>query len=184
MNDQIRSRMFVINMPGTHGSGTQDATSAIGQAVSWTIRWFMGQWGSTFGTKTPTPKQLAERFAKIHIENPVQYSSKGLVTGRLISDDKKGMGSTITKAFQKLGRQDKITSMLATGDGGKAATDYRDSPYFFNEFHAACFQAAFPAIFLRFQGLSSSQSLVDMELDEIEKGCYYINQSLQMLGMI
>lgn len=39
-------RWNVINMPGTHGTCTQDQTAATGKAVSGMIRWYMGKWGT------------------------------------------------------------------------------------------------------------------------------------------
>jgi hypothetical protein len=193
----FRRRMYIINMPGTHGSGTQCQSSAIGESVRGMIMFLMNRWGTTFGEKPPTPKQLAELFAKIHIESPVQYGKKGLVTKRRISDDKTGMGEKITAGYQKVGRTKQIGTLLKTGGifGQNAATDFRDTPYFFNEFHAACFRMSFPAIYDRFAGDKSWWQThandpkhlkgLDEELDEIEAGGLpYIQKSLEALGMI
>jgi len=191
LDKQFRQRMYTISMPGTHGSGTQCQSSAIGEAVFGMIRFVMSKWGTTFGEDPPTPEQLAEAFAKIHVENPVTYTKKGLVAKRLIFDDKTGMGTKITQKFQGVGRQKKIGGMLGDSD----ATDFRDSPYFFNEFHAACFRASFPALYERFAGDKSwwqthandpkHLAALNLELDEIEGGGFpFLNGSLVALGML
>lgn len=191
LDKQFRQEMYVINMPGTHGSGTQCQSSAIGEAVRGMTMLIMSKWGTTFSEKPLTAMQLAESFAKIHIESPVTYDKRGRVTKRLIFDDKTGMGTKITSQYQKVGRTPQINKLLQT-DEPKA--DFRGQ-YFFNEFHAACFHAAFPAIYDRFAGdkawwqthANDPKHLAAMnaELDLIEGGGFpYVQQSLHSFGMI
>jgi len=199
LKEQFRERMYVINMPGTHGSGTQCESSAIGEAVRGIIRFLMTMWGTSFGGKPLKKEKLIESFAKIHIESPVKYDEKGNVAKRFISDDNKGMlaKKDITKQYQSVGRQGQISTMLQTGgiSGNWAATDFRNSPYFFNEFHAACFRDVFPALYEQFGGdkawwqthANDAKHLAKVcaELDRIESGEFpFTKHSLQLLGMI
>jgi hypothetical protein len=199
LEKQFRREMYVINMPGTHGSGTQCESSAIGGAVRGIVKFLMTMWGTNFGGKPMNMEKLVEAFAKIHIESPVQYDKKGNVTKRLISDDNRGMlaKGDMTKKYQSVGRQEQIGTMLQTGGifGDWAATDFRDTPYFFNEFHAACFRKVFPALYETFGGdkawwathAKDAKHLTKMnaELDRIEGGEFpFTMGSLEQLGMI
>jgi len=199
LDKQYSREMYVINMPGTHGSGTQCQSSAIGEAVRGIIKYLMTKWGTNFGGKPMTMEKLVEAFAKIHIESPVQYDKKGKVSKRLISDDAKGMlaKGDMTKQYQSVGRQKQIGTMLQTGGifGEWAATDYRDSPYFFNEFHAASFREVFPALYERFGGDKAwwqthgndakHLTKVNAELNRIDGGEFpFTKRSLEQLGMI
>ncbi len=184
---KLRNQMCVINMPGSHGSGTQDQTSAIGATVSAMIKYYMSAWGTDFNTRAPLPVEIVDLFARIRSENPVHYSKKGLVTERWITDDKKGMGHIAKQAYQKLGRKDTITKMLASGSifgGGQKATDLRDSPYFFNEFHMWCFRCAYPAITDFFEGKRPDPRILDAEVDAIEHYHKDTWKSLKNLGMV
>jgi hypothetical protein len=192
LDDQFKARMLTINMPGTHGSGTQWITSAIGRSVLGMIKAFMTHWGSRYQGGDPSPRELCEDFAGIHVENPVQYDKKGNVAKRQISDDAKGMAvspfAKLTKKWEKVGKKrDKVISGQFTEMSahiGRTAVDFRDSPYFFNEFHAACFKSAYPALYGRFAGDFSNQDLVNLELDDIEQNQPNITASLRALGMI
>jgi hypothetical protein len=176
-------------MPGTHGSGTQCFTSPIGRAVFAFIQWTMSQWGTRFDGGAPSMKQLAEAFARIHVESPVQYDGKGLVKSRLISDDTKGRmnPSDFKMAYQSVGRVKQITQLfesMSHSQGNRTVTDFRNTPYFFNEVHAACFRAAFPALYARFDGNFQNQTAVNAELRDIMVNWPFIEKSFEQLGMI
>lgn len=189
LEDQLRARKYVVNMPGTHGSGTQCHTSPIGRAVYAFIVWTMSQWGTKFDDPVPTMKDLAEAFARIHVEAPVQYDDKGLVKKRLISDDKKGhmRPSEFGMSFQSVGRVKQISQMfeeMSHAQGNRTVTDFRNTPYFFNEVHAACFRSAFPALYARFDGNFQNQTQVNAELRDIMVNWPFIERSFEQLGMI
>lgn len=186
LSDQFRPRMVTYNMPGTHGSGTQWMTSAIGRSTLDMIKWAMTHWGSSFSGGAPSMEALAEAFASIHVDSPVKYDKKGNVKARLISDDAKGFAARVTHAFKNVGRKETLSKELAkvASNQQRDVTDFRDSPYFFNEFHAGCFRAAFPALYARFSNDFSNQSAVDRELDRIEANFPSITASLRNLGMI
>jgi hypothetical protein len=194
LNVQFRQKMITYSMPGTHGSGTQPATSAIGKAVKGMIMFLMDRWGTSFGEPTPSLMELLEAFAAIHDENAVHYDEKtGLVKDRLIWDDKKGFGKSkdFSGAYQSVGRHEQIGTIV-TG------TDFRDSPYFFNDFHAACFQVTFPAIWARLVGGPAYWAREDPKkggrrdahLRELTaditkmNGCPNLKKSLAKLGML
>ncbi|MGH8147483.1 MAG: hypothetical protein ACREPY_14265 [Rhodanobacteraceae bacterium] len=148
-------KLIFLPLPGTHGSGTQFLTSAIGRSAYSTIMRFMSAWGTTFD-ENPTSAAICECYAGIHVENPVTYNKKGIVTKRLISDDAKGFATSVTDPSLKVGWQSRgrvktITAnferMARSGTGGQ--TDFTDTPYFFNEFHFSAFGEAFPQLYAR-----------------------------------
>lgn len=189
--DALMSQLMTfMHLPGSHGSGTQCLTSAIGRACHGMIMTYLNQWGTRFDAPPPDAKELANTFARIHVENPVQYDKKGLIKSRLVSNspgDATGPGRKTKFAWQEVGRVKEIAAnyeRMAAADASKGDTNFRDSPYFFNEFHAAVFKAAFPAVYLRFTGNMMHQVEVNRELDEIEARHPMVAESLTMLGMI
>jgi hypothetical protein len=179
-------------MPGTHGSGTQQFTSAIGLACHGIILRYLNKWGSPF-RNVPTDGQLCDAFARIHVENPVKYDAQtGLVSERRISDEASGKvtsrtARSIKHAFQKIDpkRTAAITkNFQSMAAAGKARVDYRNTPYFFNEYHASKFAKAFPQLSARFAGDFNNQAQLDDELASIERNYQYIVPSLMQLGML
>jgi hypothetical protein len=186
----FRGLMTYLHLPGTHGSGTQPLTSAIGKAAWLTIESCLCTWGSRFSNGTPTPKAICNAYAGIHLENPVKYDEKGLVAERYISDDPKGQSKNrnnpaVQWGWQKVGR---VKAIVANYErmamAGQRQDNLRDSPYFFNHFHMACFKSGFPAIFDRFTGTYDNQAAVNKEIRDIEAHYTNIAQSLTELGMI
>jgi hypothetical protein len=190
MDDQFRSTMYYLHMPGTHGSGTQPLTSAIGKATYLTIERCLCTWGSQFINGVPTPKAICNAYAGIHLENPVKYNKKGLVEARYISDDPKGQSTNahdlaVKFDWQKVGRvKDIAANYERMASAGLAGENLRDTPYFFNSFHLAAFEVGFPAIYARFTGTYNNQVAVDKEIRDIEAHYSNIAQSLRHLGMI
>jgi hypothetical protein len=190
LDSQMSKLMTFLHMPGTHGSGTQPLTSAIGKACHGMIMTHLAKWGTQFDCPLPSAKELADAFARIHVDNPVQYDEKGLVKSRLISDSpgKATQPGKKTKySWEKVGRVAEIAAnyeRMAADDPSKAGVNYRDSPYFFNEFHAAVFEKAFPAVYRRFTGNMLHQVAVNRELTEIETHWPMVAESLSMLGML
>jgi len=198
MSRTFEEHMHVLNMPGTHGSGTQCKTSAIGKAVRATIGFLMNAWGTNFG-ETVTLPDILEAYAEIHEDSPVTYDAHGLVTKRQISDDKKGFGrqKDITVKDQGLEqRRQQIGDMVMSSKWETGSSrDFRDTPYFINEFHATAFKAWFPALYARFAGdkdwwqheSSKPEHLrhLQEEIRLIDGGDYpKTRRSLQQLGMI
>jgi hypothetical protein len=106
-------------------------------------------WGTRFSKLAPNPGDLLELFAKIH-RHFVAYDLKtGLVSERFVSNDKKGYGrpEDMDFKYKKVGRQGTVGEMVDQ--------DFRNTPYFFNQFHAECFQSAFPELWKRFVGGTS-----------------------------
>lgn len=195
---QFRTHMCTYSMPGTHGSGTQFMTSAVGEATKGMIKYFMQLWGTRFSTLAPNPGDLLELFAGIHAENPVHYDAKGLVKDRFVFDDTKGMNNRkdFEGGFQNVGRHEQIGALLKGGTRPaktRETRDYRDSPYFFNAFHADCFRRSFPEVYRRFVGgeyywkhvasTAAHQRTVREEMTEM-KGFPTLWKSLVALGML
>jgi hypothetical protein len=191
-NANYNDRLKFLHMPGTHGSGTQQHTSAIGLACHGMILRYLNKWGTPF-KNVPTDAQLCDAFARIHIENPVKYDLQtGLVSERRISDEASGKVTSrtalsIKHAFQKIDPKrtaaiDKNFRSMAAA--GKARIDYRNTPYFFNEYHASKFAKAFPALSARFSGDFDNQPSVEAELTRIEAEHKFIVPSLMQLGMV
>jgi hypothetical protein len=127
LSDQFRARMVAFNMPGTHGSGTQWMTSAIGRSTLATISWAMTHWGSSFSGGAPSVESLAEAFASIHVDSPVQYDKKGNVKADDL-DDAKGFAAKVTHAFKGVGRKDTLSKELAkVASNQQRRIDFRDS---------------------------------------------------------
>jgi hypothetical protein len=190
--DQFLNMMTYLHLPGTHGSGTQPLTSAIGHAAYRTIKWYLHKWGSQFAGGRPTSKAICDAYAGIHLENSVKYDKKGLVAAREISNDPKGQStredrSAVKWGWEKVGGS-RIKAIAANYErmakAFKRKENLRDSPYFFNHFHMARFKEGFPAIFDCFTGTSNNQAAVDMEIRDIEANYSNIDQSLTNLGMI
>jgi hypothetical protein len=202
---QVRERMVFQHLPGSHGSGTQCHSSAIGEAARAMIRIHLEEWGTQFAGGKLSALEAAESFARIHLDNPVKYSKRGLIRKRQITDNEDGMAASPfdpahkidTKLVKVAGswwnnRAARITanfkSMARARGGSGVTTDFRNSPYFFNNFHAGCFRAAFPDVFNYFcmgQEQYARGVTVDLtrDLAAIDR-TRYVRQSLQNLGML
>jgi hypothetical protein len=192
MNAQFRSQMTFIHMPGSHGSGTQPFTSAIGKVCHGMIMRCMYEWGTRFRIMPPGAREMTEWFAQIRWDNPVEYDKKGLVKARLISDSDNKMYSgpddpTLPKAWQGVGRVKQIAAnyeKMGKANQDKKGINFRDSPLFFNEFNAACFKEAFPWLYRAFTGVPDLQKQIDPELDDIKKNLPYLWKAFKVLGMV
>ncbi len=185
--------MIWLHMPGTHGSGTQPLTSAIGRATLKTIQWHLEQWGTRFMKSTPTAGDLCEAYASIHLENEVSYDKKGLVKARMIDDDPKGMSTSqnnknVTAAWQKVGRvKDIAANYERMNKAGNHVENLRDSPYFFNTFHLSAFKAQFPGIFAlsaNYGQKDYGRDVIDREIREIETRYPKTEATMKKLGML
>lgn len=195
----FETRMKFMPMPGTHGSGTQCHSSAIGRAAHATMMRCMAKWGTTFTVPLPSPFAVCNHYAEIHVKNLTRFDKKGLIAKRLISTDAKKQMATsdndpnVNFAWQSVGsgRVKALAAnyerMVAARNGPKAPVDYRNTPYFFNEFHAACFRKAFPAMRARiwkYDFSPATQDAINIEIARIERLFPYIRQSMEGLGMI
>lgn len=150
-----RQKVTFYNLPGTHGSGTQPFTSAIGLACHGMAMRFLSSWGTPFGHKVPDEGQMCNAFARILIENQAALGANGKVKQRMISNDKEGQAMSAEDAKVKWAAVDvgkrragvfkrQLAFMQAAGRG---AIDYRDTGIFVNEYHVVCFEKAFPQTF-------------------------------------
>jgi hypothetical protein len=191
---------LTVTMPGSHGSGTQCRTSAIGAATRGLIMWLMSAWGTLFKESLPTYPQMADLFAKIHLENPATYAKDGSIASRTISDDKSGnalhaLDSRVKHKQVGVGRVDQLVNHLGgfaspqhhdhlQSGGTTGGYDFKTRQYFFNQFHAYFFRSAFPAVYERLDGKLQNQTAVDMELRQIENSYPNVAKSLSMVGAI
>jgi hypothetical protein len=151
MGEGVRERMYYTSLPGTHGSASQNLTSAIGAVGYAMMAAVMRGCGSQFSTPRPSPLDWCEMFAKIHVENPKTLDG----AKRLIRDDKgewlehRGKvlpqgtavrASDIAKALQ-------IGSKHVSQPGYKKLVVKPGSDYFFNREHASHFKQVFPYFF-------------------------------------
>lgn len=156
------------NMPGSHGSGTQFMTSAIGKACRGMIMRHLHLWGTDFtGNRIPGLDKMATYFARIHLENPVEQNKKGEWVRRVL-DDTKGRARPKDQKVKhlKFGRDDVITAIYED-----AKHNYLEHNYFFNSYHAWCFRKTFPAFARSTFNIGSgdkSKKARDGDLDRME----------------
>jgi len=144
-------KIYYINMPGTHGSGTQVLTNPIGKVAKELVANFMRKRGTKFATDKKTDLEMCELFAQIHMQNPFS-NSRG---ARLIFDDKGKATAHIhenAKWRTLEGRAASVaTAMQHNRDHVPDHVNHRDridnlgkTAYFINEKHAKFFSLAFP----------------------------------------
>jgi hypothetical protein len=146
---ETASKVYYINMPGKHGSGTQPLTSAIGKVTMELIRNFMINVGTKFKTARKPPYEMCVEFAKIHQENPKIGGS------RKIFDDKSSatVHNFSSKSWQPTTTREDSVKKAMTHNllylPQKKMRNYQylqQMPYFINPKHANYFAAAFPKI--------------------------------------
>jgi hypothetical protein len=152
-----------INMPGTHGSGSQNLTSAVGKVVYQLIAGFMRTRRTEFTSRVMTPLDMCDLFAQIHLQNPLSMDG----VKRLIFDDL-GHASVhspkATELFQPKTETFQGNSTRAADvakalkanltsrrqPGAKVVPVMPQSPissYIFNAEHAFYFKSCFPYFF-------------------------------------
>src|SRR5262249_30682884 len=82
--EEDRGKAYDVNMPGTHGSGTQVLTSAIGKVCYELIANFMRKRKTEFNFAGRNAFEMCALFAKIHEENGWTDAGR---TRRTIFDD-------------------------------------------------------------------------------------------------
>ncbi len=172
-NDPLFEKSIFVPMPGTHG-GLQINTTTPGQIGVQMAARYLAHHGSGTGHLVMPLKQVCNLFGKLYLESPVKYNKKGLVKkrevlGKWLGVDKRTQ--TIDKAMQLMGNKDE-------------GMDFRNTPYFFNLYHAYAFRESFPALYRRFEGVFSQQQQVNAELNDIEHNYRDIWQSFDKCGML
>jgi hypothetical protein len=148
----VQERMHYINMPGKHGSGSQNLTSPIGRLCFELIAGFMRTRRTAFSTPVPEPIDLCEHFAQVHLLNP------GSVDGaqRLLFDDGGHASATDPSKHRMHGTQLRaadvtralrLNSLTVQKPGQKVLPRRPLAPYFFNAEHAFYFKLCFPYFF-------------------------------------
>lgn len=147
----VQTRMHFINMPGRHGSGSQNLTSPVGKAVFHLIQNYMRARRSTFNTPVPTPLDMCELFAEIHLLNPESVDG-----ARLVFDDTafakvhNVKSSSVHSAKLRSGHVARAMQLnLKTRQirGLKVLPPRPTAQYFFNQEHAFYFKLCFPFFF-------------------------------------
>jgi len=152
-------RVYYINMPGKHGSGTQ-LTSAIGKVCYELIANFMRKRGTRFESPPRTAFQMCELFAEIHRENGWTDPTRTARTifdddghaivhnrGNVSSQDYKLRANSVKDALQRnlkfLGRE---SDQKAGGRNRKDPfmAQFGNKSYFINQKHAKFFKKGFP----------------------------------------
>jgi hypothetical protein len=164
--DSVEKRMHFINMPGKHGSGSQNLTSPIGKVVYELIANFMRTKRTRFRTPAPTPLDMCEYFAQIHLLNPLSIDG----SKRLLFDDG---GNTLTHDPKKQGvhgntlRAADIARALTLNanttlksPGMRVMPKKPTTEYFFNAEHAYYFHLAFPFFFKVLAGAPAKTKMV------------------------
>ena len=148
----VQERMHFINMPGKHGSGTQEATSAIGQTVYQIVAQYLRARGTEFVDSPPTPLDMCDLFAQIHQENVLAADGKS----RQIYDDK---SDALLHSFKKVSQHSPALRAKAVADALKVDAQRKQvahnkvlpaqpmSPYLFNADHAFYLRCICPYLF-------------------------------------
>jgi len=146
-------KIYYINMPGTHGSGTQVLTNPVAKVVKELIANFMRKQGTEFSSLKKTPFEMCELFAQIHLQNPFSknrsarliFNDKGTATSHSLGNAKwrslEGRAASVATAMQhnqahvpdRIDHRDRIENLGQTA-------------YFINEKHAKFFSLAFPSL--------------------------------------
>lgn len=156
--DQIAERSHYINMPGTHGSGTQQLTSPVGRLTYELIANFMRARGTMFSHPVPTPLDMCEHFAQVHVLNPLVKNAKSGEMERVVFNDDGAdryhnqINDTIVKSTKH--RRGAVTKALGLNQLTVQQPHLRVLPtkpigieYFFNQEHAFYFKMAFPYMY-------------------------------------
>jgi hypothetical protein len=158
IDDEDAGKVYFINMPGTHGSGTQILTSAIGKICYELIANFMRKRGTEFDFIPRNALQMCGLFARIHQRNGWTDLAR---TKRKIFDDYGDAAAHDTDREWEQGsdhRAGSVAERLAhnmnRGDpdlpkGGRFRKDllmsqFGNKSYFINQKHAKFFKKEFP----------------------------------------
>lgn len=160
------NRTVRYTVPGSHGSGTQCKTSAIGRACRGMIMRTLESWGTSFSKNPPDALEMAKDFARIHIDNPIIQAGRQRTPARRLVDDKKGHKDPKDFVVKKaeFGRLDTIAAIKGNRD-----PDLAQIAYFFNDYHAECFRQAFRRVFDYMIGLHVDPLTVRDEMETIKK---------------
>jgi hypothetical protein len=165
VDNDTACKVYYINMPGKHGSGTQPKTSAIGKVVMELIKSFMMNVGTEFKTDEATPLEMCEYFAQIHIENPKNAKGKRLIFDDSSTAEKHEKGK---ESYQPTtGRESSLELARAHNvkylSNEKKMRHYKylqEFPYFINPKHANYFAKAFPKMW---GALSQTSTITPVE---------------------
>ena len=161
-DDEDAGRVYFINMPGKHGSGTQILTSAIGKICYELIANFMRKRGTQFNFTPRDAFQMCVLFAKVHQENGWTDPDR---TKRTIFDDPGNAASHDTHRESEQGYERRagviaerlehnLNPLRRDPDlprGGEYRKDFLMSQfgnrsYFINQKHAKFFKKEFPLL--------------------------------------
>ena len=175
MSEDMRKRTYYINMPGTHGSGTQALTNPIGKVVIELVKVFLAFRGTVFGTPVKQPLEMCELFAGIHLENPLDVT-----TGKRLIFNDGGEVVVHDPKNQKEHGIERRQEALDTADARNREFRKRrihlpmigDLPFFFNQKHAYYFKAAYPNLFRGLADPGKSIAREDYDSDLRRMGGY------------
>lgn len=190
--DPFYQRVQFIQMPGSHGSMVQDVKTTLGTLGYAMAESFLMRHGTKMGNthRWLTFMAKCDLFAKVILEHPAKYDAvynqkKGRFTGRgWFSKSGKGLvvgreglgapkrGSVIDRVYEKM------------QDSGQEVTDFRNTPYFLNQYHAYCFKCGFPGLYRLFDNKPVNPAEVSGELDRIEANYTNIRDTFRNLGML
>jgi hypothetical protein len=145
-------KIHYINMPGTHGSGSQQLTSPIGKVVYELIANYMRSRRTVFNTPVRSPIEMCDLFAQIHLLNPASVDG----ASRLLFDDKGTAGQHNVKSQGQHGTQLRAASIIRALQintqtefqaGTKVLPTMPINSYIFNAEHAFYFKCCFPYFF-------------------------------------
>ena len=189
-DDEDEGKIYYINMPGKHGSGTQVLTSAIGKVCYELIANFMRRRGTQFGSPAQTALKMCELFAEIHRENGWTDQSR---TMRTIFDDDgaslvhdrnnssaQGFDLRAKPVMNALERNLKASGL---GNNRKDAfmSQFGHKSYFINQKHVKFFKKEFPFLWSVIAGnMKISASAYEQEIRRM-RFQPALNQSLPLL---
>jgi hypothetical protein len=183
-----REKLIFYNLPGTHGSGTQPLTSAIGHACYQMAQRFLNLWGTELTRDPPTAVDICTAFARIILESPTLLDEAGNIASRTTTDD--ATGNATSKQDPKIAQKQSAVSAARTGafskvlrrmhKAGVDAFDHRNTGLFLNDYHARCFHTAFPQTY---GYLASGGNRPEAELQVMAGRYPEVRVSLAKLGI-
>lgn len=152
-----RKRIYYINMPGTHGSGTQAETHPVAKVAMELIRHFMVAHNTNFGEGVKDAEEMCDLFADINVK--LQWVNGG----RVIWDDDpqaqvhEAGKETLQSSGTRQGAIQKALALNKSFEPNRRGTPeyvrrlaiipdqpHDQVPYFINDVHASFFKDAFP----------------------------------------
>ena len=150
-DDDDGKKLYYINMPGTHGSATQVLTNPIAKVAKELIKNFMRKRGSFFKGQKPTPVDMCELFAQIHLLNPFSHDFQA----RLIYNDpgKAKVHKPGNESWQSVDSRAASVSWAyflneANVPGRIKVANLQPGRYLINQKHAKFFSRAFPSLWI------------------------------------